>query len=497
MVIFLTVALVSALPVVTQAQQKPNIVFILADDLGYGSIGAFGQQKIHTPYLDKMATAGMKLTDFYANPICAPTRASFFTGLSSAHCAIRDNYEMGGYEDSTEFGQMPLPANVMTLGKLLQSAGYKTAVFGKWGMGGPGSTGVPWKQGVDTFYGYLDQKQAHNYYPSHLWRNNVAEKFEGNVPSAHQKLPTGKDPYDDASYSQYKGSIYSCDTIAGEALKFIRQNRKSPFFMYVAFTIPHMALQVPDKYLQPYLGKFDEKPAAGGGYLPVRYPYSTYAAMISLLDEYVGRIVQQLKDAGLDKNTLVVFTGDNGAAGGGAASVNPDYFNCSANFRGRKGTLYEGGIREPFIAYWPGKIKAGSSSSHVAAIWDMLPTFAELAGVKPHEYIDGVSMAPTLLNRSGQQEHEYLYWEIHRPGKGTQAVRFGDWKAVRRQTHINPNNPVELYNLKNDISETTDVSAQHPEVMKKMYRYLKDRDLATLTDWNFYIEPKADDEKNN
>ncbi|HTF30348.1 MAG TPA: arylsulfatase [Flavitalea sp.] len=475
------------------AQRKPNIIFILADDLGYGSIGAFGQQMIKTPNLDKLAKGGMKLTNFYANPICAPTRASFFTGMSSAHCVIRDNYELGGYEDSTEFGQMPLPANTMTLGKLLKGQGYKTAVFGKWGMGGPNSTGVPWKQGIDEFYGYLDQKQAHNYYPSHLWRNNISEKLPNHVVSAHQKLPPGANPEDDASYSGFKGNIYSCDTITSEALKFIRQNKQSPFFMYLAYTIPHMALQVPDKYLLPYLGKFNEKPVSGGGYLPVKYPYSTYAAMITLLDEYIGRVVKQLQDAGLDKNTLIVFTGDNGAAGGGANTVNPDYFNCSANLRGRKGTLYEGGIREPFIAFWPDKIKAGDSSGHAAVIWDMLPTFMEAAGINKTEGVDGISILPLLRGRSNQKQHEYLYWEIHRPGKGIQAARFGKWKAVRRQTHVNPNNPIELYDLENDISETTDISAKHPELVKKADKYFKNRETATLSEWNFYTEPKKEE----
>jgi arylsulfatase A len=399
------------LPLYVCSQQKPNIIFILADDLGYAGIGAFGQQKIKTPNLDRLAANGMILTNFYSNSICAPSRASLITGLHSGHLMIRDNHELGGFEDSTEFGQLPLAANTYTLGTVLKSAGYTTAVFGKWGMGGPNSSGVPWKQGFDFFYGYLDQKQAHNYYPTHLWKNDQKINFDGYVQSAHQVF--NGDPNDATAYQSFKGKVYSGDTLTGEALKFMRANASKPFFMYMAYTLPHMALQVPDQHLRPYLGKFEEQPYVKGGYLPHRFPRSAYAAMISLLDNYVGQLVDELKKLNLDKNTLIIFTGDNGAATGGGADA--DYFNTTGALKGRKGTLYEGGIREPFIAYWPGHIRAGSSSSHVAAIWDLLETFAEFGNAKVMQKTDGISFASLLQGKKQDKVHEYLYWEIHAP----------------------------------------------------------------------------------
>ena len=482
---FLSCIISLVLSLSIMAQKKPNIIFIMADDLGYASIGAFGQQKILTPNLDRMAKEGMKLTSFYANSICSPTRASFITGMHSGHSVVRDNYELGGFEDSTEFGQLPLPANIFTLGKLMKSAGYKTAAMGKWGLGGPGSPGVPWKQGIDFFYGYLDQKQAHNYYPTHLWRNEVSEKLPNDYFSSHQQLGD-KNPDDPESYKAYQGKVYSCDTITGEALKFIRSNKDNPFFLYMAYTLPHMSLQIPDHYLQPYIGKFEDKPYKGG-YLPNRTPRATYAAMISLLDNYVGRILQQLKKLNLDKNTLVIFTGDNGAAVGGG--VDADYFNCTGDLRGRKGALYEGGIREPFVAYWPGKIKGGTQSDHPSDIWDLMPTFGEVAGAYTSEKIDGISFLPTLLGKP-QKKHPFLYWEIHNSMRGMQAVRFGNWKAVRKGTHINANAAIELYDLQNDLSEKTDLAKQNPQIVEQAKKYLASRELAVLAEWNFYTPPK-------
>ena len=360
---------------VAQGQHKPNIIFILADDMGYNSIGAFGQEKIKTLHLDQMAREGMILTDFYTNPICAPARASFITGKHSGLCIIRDNYELGGFEDEAEFGQMPLPANTVTIGKVLQSAGYTTAIFGKWGLGGPHSSGIPGKQGFDFFYGYLDQKQAHNYYPTHLWRNDTWDSLPNEYFSAHQKLGD-KDPNDPASYEDYQGKVYACDTITAEALQFIRNHQK--------------------------------------------------------------------------------------------------------------GSLYKGGIRVPFVARWPGKIKAGSSSSYMSAIWDLLPTFAEVAGASFPEDIDGISLLPTLLGKQQQATHPFLYWEIHNPHRGMQAVRFGSWKAVKRGTHMHPDTLPELYNLETDISETNNVAAEHSSLVQQAIQYMNTRELAILQEWNFY-----------
>jgi arylsulfatase A len=483
---FILLALVCSIFVGSaQAKRKPNIVFIMADDLGYGEIGSFGQKVILTPHLDRMAQEGMRLTNFYANSICAPSRASLLTGKSSGHSIIRDNYEFGTFLDSEEFGQMPLPPDTYTIGRMLQSAGYTTAVMGKWGVGGPQSAGVPWKQGFDFFYGYLDQKQAHNYYPTHLWRNSEWEKLPNPYFSPHQKLGD-KDPQDLASYSSYKGKAYSGEAITAEAENFIRANRQKPFFLYLAYTIPHMALQVPDEELAAYAGKFDEEPYTGGrGYLPHIAPRSAYAAMITLLDKYVGRISKTLKEQGLDENTLVIFTSDNGPSGG----ADTKFFNSAGSLRGMKGGLYEGGIRVPFIARWPRKIKPGTTSAHASALWDMMPTFGEVAGLKAVPYTNGLSLLPTLLGQDNKQvSHEYLYWEIHRPMNGMQAVRFGNWKACRKGLHDNPNAPIELYNLENDLAESKDLAALYPDLVKKAEGFMNRRESAIIADWNF-IKP--------
>lgn len=464
------------------AQQKPNIIFIMADDLGYGEIGPFGQKLIHTPHLDQMAKEGMVLTDFYANSICAPSRAGLITGKSSAHAVVRDNYEFGTFLDSEEFGQMPLPPDTHTLGTMLQSVGYTTAVIGKWGLGGYLSSGVPWKQGFDFFYGYLDQKQAHNYYPTHLWRNSDWEKLPNEYFSPHQKLGD-KDPNDPKSYDAYKGNAYSADLMTDEAETFIKENSNGPFFLYLAYTLPHLALQVPDKELEAYKGRFDEKPYVGGrGYLPHIAPKSAYAAMITLLDKYVGRVFQALKEAGLDDNTLVIFTSDNGPSGG----ADIQFFNSTAGLRGAKGGLYEGGIRVPFIARWPGTIKPGSSSPNMAALWDMMPTFGEVAGIDEPPSTSGISFLPTLLGEDqNQKKHEYLYWEIHRPMNGMQAVRFGNWKACRSGLHDNIDAPIELYNLKEDVAENRDLADQYPDLVEKAKEFMDRRESAIIRDWNF------------
>ncbi len=463
---------------------KPNIVFVMADDLGYHSLGAFGQKMIKTPHLDKLAEQGMTFTQFYANQLCSPARGSLMTGLHAGHGLIRGNYELGGYQDAEEFGQMPLPANIQTLGTELKRAGYATAVMGKWGIGGPNSTGMPHLHGIDLFYGYLDQKQAHNYYPTHLWRNDVRVDLPNRPFSVHPQGIKISDPSNPASYSAFTGQLFSGDVIQSNAMQFIRDNQARPFFLEMAYTLPHMALQVPPRVLERYQGKFDDKPYLGErGYVPNQHPRATYAAMISLLDDYVGELLQVLKQTGLEHNTLVVFTADNGAAvvGGGDA----DYFNCSGALRGRKGSLYEGGIKVPFIAWWPGVIKAGAASDHLSAIWDLMPTFLDAAGTAASRPVDGLSFLPALTGRGTCKEHEFLYWERH--GKNgenhTQAVRFGDWKAVK----TSKTNGVELalYNLKQDPSEKRDVASAHPELVRQSESFLGTRRLGIIAEWNF------------
>jgi arylsulfatase A len=467
---------------ITNGQQKPNIIFIMADDLGYGELGCYGQQKIKTPNIDKMAKEGMRFTQYYATTLCASTRCSFITGLSGAHAMIRDNHELGGYTDEEEFGQMPLASNTMTVATELKKSGYKTAVIGKWGLGGPGSTGIPTKQGFDFFYGYLDQKQAHNFYPSHLWRNETAEKMQPFF-SAHQKF-TG-DSTKEKEYDKYKGKIFSQDTMAAEAVKFITQNKSNPFFLYLAFTLPHLALQVPDEELKQYETVFEERPYNGSkGYLPHFKPRSAYAAMISRLDKYVGLILETLKKTGLDKNTLVIFTSDNGATVPGTGGADTEFFNSNGNLRGYKGSLYEGGIREPFIARWPGKIAANTTNNIVCAVWDMMKTFCDIGKVKSVFFTDGISLLPELTGKKSPQ-HEYLYWEVHGYANGIQAMRWKKWKAVRKGVHKDKNAAIELYNLDTDENEKIDVAAQHPDIILKIKELLRKRSIALIKEWNF------------
>ncbi len=407
--------------------RKPNIIYILADDLGYGDLGCYGQKLIKTPHIDRLAAEGMKFTQHYAgSAVCAPSRCVLLTGLHTGHCPIRNNRAL------RHEGNVPIPKKYITLGEMMKQAGYATGAFGKWGEGFPGSEGDPIKRGFDRFFGYNCQRQAHNYYPDHLWRNNEKVVLRGNLDGGQKE--------------------YSHDLIATEALKFIRENHEKPFFAYVPFTIPHAKFQVPElgEYAQTDWDKSQQ----------------AQAAMIGRMDRDVGRIVSLVQELGLEENTLIIFTSDNGAHGGVGTLQR---FNASGPLRAKKGSLYEGGIRVPMIARWPGKIEPGSVSDHISCFQDVMPTFAELAGVEPPTDIDGISFLPALLGRSGQQQHEYLYWELG----GQQAVRRGDWKAVRRFVRGEAK-PIELYNLAKDLSESKDVADQHPEFAKKMERILRE-----------------------
>jgi arylsulfatase len=450
--------------------RKPNIIFILADDLGYGELGCYGQKKIKTPNINTLAAEGMRFTQHYSgSPVCAPSRCVLLTGKHTGHAYIRDNDEMAErgdvWHDLSLEGQRPLPPNTRTIGTILQQARYATAAIGKWGLGGPGSTGEPNKQGFDFFYGYLCQRVAHNYYPPYLWKNNQKVILEGNEYFyPHQKLPEDKDPYDETSYAAYSGKQYSADLMTRQAVEFIRDNRPRPFFLYLAYTIPHVALQVPQDSLEQYEGAFPETPYKGqNGYLPHPTPRAAYAAMITRMDRDIGTIMAVLKELGLDSNSLVTFGSDNGPTyNGGTDST---FFESAGPFRGLKGSLYEGGIRVPLIARWPGKVPAGTTSDHVCAFWDIMPTLAEIVGVKTPKDIDGISLLPTLLGKGRQLQHRYLYWEYAR----RQAVRTGDWKAIRHR----PDRNIELYNLKNDISEQNNVAAENPQIAAEITRIMK------------------------
>ena len=469
----------------TSTEAPPNIVYILADDLGYGELGAYGQTRIKTPHLDRLAAEGLRFTQHYSgSPVCAPSRCTLLTGKHTGHCYVRDNYELGGFADDEERGQLPLELGSFTLGRMLQEAGYATAVIGKWGLGGPGSTGVPHQQGFDFFYGYLDQKQAHNYYPTHLWRNTEWDTLRNPYFHPHQRFE-GDDPNDPTAYDRYKGIDYAVDLMADEAVQFIRDHADGPFFLYMPHTVPHLALQVPDEELVQYEGMFDETPYLGDkAYLPHIRPQSAYAAMISRMDAHVGRILAVLDELGLADNTLVMFSSDNGPTYVGG--VDTDLFQSAGPLRGGKGEVYEGGIRVPMIARWSGRIATGSTTDHVSAFWDVIPTLAELTGTATPADLDGVSFLPTLLGQGAQAPPSELYWEYHgRSWNGAQAVRLGDWKGVRLGGHDDANAPIELYNLATDLGEQNNVAADHPDIVAQIKAVMDSRTTSHIERWNF------------
>lgn len=468
-------------------KQKPNIIYIYADDLGYDELGCYGQQKIKTPNLDRIAKEGMRFTQHYTGtPVCAPARCMLMTGKHGGHSYIRGNYELGGFEDSTEGGQMPLPEGTFTIAKLLKQAGYITGAIGKWGLGMANTTGDPNRQGFDYFYGYLDQKQAHNFYPTHLWENGKWDTLDNPFIYVHRPIPKNSP---DTAFDYYKGKDYSLTKMAEKTLHFIRQHKNEPFFLYLPYTGPHVSLQAPDEAVKEYIGLFDEKPYYGEhGYAPAKYPLSTYAAMITYMDAQVGKIMALLKELKLDDNTIVMFSSDNGATFN-TGGVNTEFFNSVGGLRGRKQDLYEGGIREPFIARWPGKIPAGKVSDLISVQVDMMATLSDITGVKAPEN-DGISFLPTLLGKEEQQKkHTYLYFEF--PEKGGQvAIRMGRWKGVKSNMKKNKHAPWELYDLAMDEKETTDIASQHPELVQQFERILqKEHQPSHLRDWEF-VDPR-------
>lgn len=468
----------------TLEAQRPNIVLILADDLGYGDIGPYGQTRIRTPQLDALAKEGVKFTQFYAGTtVCAPSRAALLTGLNTGHTQVRGNVRMGGdFTDEREKGQYPLKAGTTTLPGMLRLAGYRTAAIGKWGLGGPGSEGMPTRQGFDYFYGYLDQSHAHNYYPTHLWENEQRVPLNNRFFFVHPAL--GGTSTAPADYRLYEGKDYTPYRIATAAQKFLsRQTATQPFFLYYAPTLPHVALQVPDRLMRGYKGKFAETPAVGDDYSPQPRPRAARAAMISRLDEEVGLIRAELKRRGLEKNTLIIFCSDNGPSSEGGADI--AFFNASGGLRGQKRDLYEGGIRSPFIAYWPGHITGGKTIDTIAASWDLMPTFAALAGAAAPAQSDGHSFLPALAG-TPMAATGSLYWEMHGDNHSAQAVRDGRWKAVRWQPGgFDADRPIELYDLDVDPGEKRDIAADHPEVVARMKRKLAERTASSVPQFKF------------
>lgn len=445
-----------------QKLNPPNIIYILADDLGYGDLACYGQEKFSTPHLDQLASAGIRFTRHYSgSTVCAPSRSVLMTGLHTGHTPIRGNQEV------RPEGQWPMPASVFTLAEGLKEVGYVTGAFGKWGLGFPGSEGDPMNQGFDRFYGYNCQRYAHRYYPAYLWDNLEKISLDGNDWSSTLS--------------------YAPDLIQQQTIDFIREHKDTSFFAYVPMVIPHAELIVPDdEIFQQYQGKYPETPYVGkpgadygpdmqiGMYCSQEKPHATFAAMIHRLDAYVGEIVLVLEELGLSENTIIMFTSDNGPHMEGGAD--PDFFNSNGGLRGYKRDLYEGGIRVPFIVSWPGTISKGVVSNHPSAFWDVLPTFAELTGFDYGES-DGISFLPELLGEE-QAKHPNLYWEFHEQG-GKQAILLDPWKAVRLNVGKNPDGPLELYNLEADPGEENDVADEHPDLVETMARMMEEERVAS------------------
>lgn len=417
-----------------RAQVKPNIVYILADDLGYGDLGCYGQKDILTPNIDRLAAEGMRFTQHYAgSTVCAPSRCALMTGLHTGHCYIRGNDRVNLRPEDT------------TVAEVLKGAGYATGLCGKWGLGVEGQEGVPNRQGFDYFYGYLDQQHAHNYFPTFLMRNEERVALPNIVPEPKESgagVATGK-------------VAYSHDLIAQEGLDFVRRSAQQPFFLYWALTLPHAnneageaGMEVPDHELYKDRDWPENK--------------KNMAAMVSRLDRDVGRLLDLLKELAIDENTIVLFSSDNGPHQEGGND--PNWFDSNGPLRGIKRDLYEGGIRVPLIARWPGHVVPGTTSDHVGAFWDFLPTAAAIAGVAPPAGLDGISYLPALTGGTAQGKHDYLYWEFTEQG-GKQAIRQSDWKAVRLNVAEHPQGPLELYNLTTDPGEEKNVGAELPDVV--------------------------------
>ncbi|MCF7957535.1 MAG: arylsulfatase [Phycisphaerae bacterium] len=418
-----------------EAGSGPNIIYILADDLGYGDLSCYGQKKFQTPHIDSLASEGMKFTQHYSgSTVCAPSRCSLMTGLHTGHCQVRGNREV------KPEGQAPMAAGTVTIPTLLKKAGYTSGMFGKWGLGAPGSASDPMVF-FDEFYGYNCQREAHNFYPGHLWHGRERVELDGKT--------------------------YSHDLIMGAAKKFISDNKDKPFFCYMSITIPHAAMHAPKALHDKYRKKFPQFEDKIGRYSgpKVQNPVAAFAAMVEHMDHGVGEVLGLLKELGIDDKTMVIFTSDNGPHREGGHD--PAFFDSNGPLKGIKRDLYEGGIRAPMLVRWPGKVKAGAVTDHISGFWDVLPTFMDLAGVGTPAGTDGISMVPTLLGTGGQREHPYMYWEFHEGG-GKQAVRVGQWKGVRLKVKKNPDNPIELYDLSNDLGETNNIADQHPEIVEKM-----------------------------
>ncbi|WP_298493955.1 arylsulfatase [uncultured Algibacter sp.] len=452
----------------TKIEAKPNIIYILADDMGYGDVGVYGQKKIKTPNIDKMASEGIKFTNHYSGQtVCSPSRCSLMTGMHMGNASVTRN------------GQLMNPDDV-TVAELIKPAGYRTGIIGKWGLSeGATAANSPNQQGFDHYFGFENQGFAHFYYPEYLFRNHLKVEYPENINIRDDK----------GNYIEGKGT-YSHDEFAKEALQFINDNKYEPFFLYLPFAIPHAELTIQEEAKKQYRGlNWPETPKAEGGggkkddagygsqyvggYCAQKEPNVTYAAMISKMDENIGKILDLLEELGIAENTIIMFSSDNGPSDEGGQDI--PFFDSSGGLRGKKRDIYEGGIRIPFVVKWKGTVQAGIESDLPSAFWDFLPTVCDLAGVSTPKNVNGISLLPTILgNKSQQIRHDYLFWEWQR-GKNPyyEALRVDNWKAFR----ITPNNEepyYELYDLDKDVGETNNIASQHPELIEKFIPYFEE-----------------------
>ena len=496
--------LLASAAVQAQEAQKPNIIYIMCDDLGYADIGCYGQQYISTPNLDRMAAEGMRFTQAYAgSPVSAPSRACFMTGQHTGHTKVRGNKEYwpnsgwvyyGSNREYKVAGQEPYDPNHIILPEIMKDNGYTTGMFGKWAGGYEGSVSTPDKRGIDRYYGYICQFQAHLYYPNFL---NSYDRAAGDTEVKRVVLENN------INYAMFGDDYknrkdYSADLIHQEAMKWIdKQTGEQPFFGIFTYTLPHAELAQPnDSILQAYQGAFCQEKTYGGDagsyYNPTNIAHQQFAAMVTRLDAYVGEVLEKLKEKGFDKNTLVIFTSDNGPhteAGG-----DPDYFNTERLLQGTKRSTHEGGIRVPFIAWWPGEVEAGSVNDHQLAFYDLMPTFCDVAGIDNYverytnkelenDYFDGLSFAPTLLGEGEQEAHEFLYWEFHETNM--MALRMGNWKLVVQ------GGTCKLYDLVTDLHEDNNLAAKYPDVVKKMKEILlREHTASNISQFNSITLPK-------
>ncbi len=452
--------------------RPPNIVFILADDLGFGELGSYGQQKIRTPHLDRLAAEGMRFTQHIAgSAVCAPSRCVLMTGLHPGHAQVRDNKEV------KPEGQMALVEGTLTVARALQERGYVTGAFGKWGLGAPGSVGEPLQQGFERFYGYNCQRVAHNYYPTSLWDDAKPVVLNNPAFPAHDRLRDDEDPSQAESFARFVGEDYAPDLISEQALAFVDQHADEPFFLYWPTVVPHLALQVPEDSLAEYEGLWEDAPYVGGkGYLPHPSPRAAYAAMITRMDRDIGRLMQRLEELGLENDTLFVFTSDNGPTYDRLGGSDSEFFESAAGLSGLKGSLGEGGVRVPCIVRLPGVIEAGTTSDRLTGFEDWLPTLLALAGADglATGSTDGLSFLPTLSGES-QEARPFLYREFAGYG-GQQSVRVDRWKAVRRRLKAQEAGQsivTELYDLRTDPGETTDVAGEYPDVLARLEQLMR------------------------